>query len=220
MATKLFDLAATQRAMLPAEADIDQSVELVQVSADTRSLLAPDWQTAQQKLTGMQFHHFGAFYKRSWRANDWMWGRLDGAGGWSTSCSTHDACGGSSDRRKAEARPERSGSSATQRHSEHLISGGRLPLPAATADEYPDEADLLDELGFLDDPSTPPSSIPKTALWLAQAWQRRVLDEELDGLADTVIDPQRGHGARRSSRQWAKRCWPQMAGTRNTPVES
>ena len=28
----------------------------------------------------MQFHHFGAFYKRSWRANDWMWGRLDGAG--------------------------------------------------------------------------------------------------------------------------------------------
>ena len=77
---KLFDLAATQRAMLPAEADIEQSFELVQVSADTRSLLAPDWQTAQQKLTGMQFHHFGAFYKRSWRANDWMWGRLDGAG--------------------------------------------------------------------------------------------------------------------------------------------
>ncbi len=28
----------------------------------------------------MQFHHFGAFYKRSWRANDWVWGRLDGAG--------------------------------------------------------------------------------------------------------------------------------------------
>ncbi len=80
VAVALFDLAATQRAMLPAEADIEQSVELVQVSADTRSLLAPDWQTAQQKLTGMQFHHFGAFYKRSWRANDWMWGRLDGAG--------------------------------------------------------------------------------------------------------------------------------------------
>src|SRR5580693_3953762 len=44
------------------------------------SMLAPKFQTAQQKLTGMQFHHFGAFYKRSWRANDWMWGRLDGAG--------------------------------------------------------------------------------------------------------------------------------------------
>jgi patatin-related protein len=62
VATKLFDLATTQRAMLPVDADIEQSVELVQVSADTRNLLAPDWQTAQQKLTGMQLHHFGAFY--------------------------------------------------------------------------------------------------------------------------------------------------------------
>ena len=42
VARKLFDLATTQRAMLPAEADIEQSLELVQVSADTRSLLAPD----------------------------------------------------------------------------------------------------------------------------------------------------------------------------------
>ncbi|MCY0610801.1 DUF3376 domain-containing protein, partial [Klebsiella pneumoniae] len=80
MAWKLFDLATTQRAMLPADAEIEQGLELVQVSADTRSLLAPDWQTAQQKLTGMRLHHFVAFYKRSWRANDWMWGRLDGAG--------------------------------------------------------------------------------------------------------------------------------------------
>ena len=31
------------------------------------------------KLTGMQLGHFAAFLKRSWRANDWMWGRLDGA---------------------------------------------------------------------------------------------------------------------------------------------
>ena len=23
--------------------------------------------------------HFGGFYKRSWRANDWLWGRLEGA---------------------------------------------------------------------------------------------------------------------------------------------
>ena len=32
-----------------------------------------------QKLAGMQLQHFGGFYKSSWRANDWMWGRLDGA---------------------------------------------------------------------------------------------------------------------------------------------
>jgi patatin-related protein len=31
------------------------------------------------KLNGVQLWHFGGFYKRSWRANDWMWGRLDAA---------------------------------------------------------------------------------------------------------------------------------------------
>jgi patatin-related protein len=30
-----------------------------------------------EKLAGLQLGHFGGFLKRSWRANDWMWGRLD-----------------------------------------------------------------------------------------------------------------------------------------------
>ncbi len=29
------------------------------------------------KLAGIQLGHFAAFYRRSWRANDYMWGRLD-----------------------------------------------------------------------------------------------------------------------------------------------
>jgi predicted acylesterase/phospholipase RssA len=33
----------------------------------------------EAKLTGIRLGHFGAFYRRSWRANDFMWGRLDGA---------------------------------------------------------------------------------------------------------------------------------------------
>lgn len=35
--------------------------------------------TAAAKLTGIELGHFAAFYRRSWRANDFMWGRLDGA---------------------------------------------------------------------------------------------------------------------------------------------
>jgi hypothetical protein len=31
------------------------------------------------KLAGDDLGHFGAFLKRSWRANDWLWGRLDAA---------------------------------------------------------------------------------------------------------------------------------------------
>jgi Protein of unknown function (DUF3376) len=214
----LFDLAATQRAMLPAEADIDQSLELVQVSADTRSLLAPDWQTAQQKLTGMQFHHFGAFYKRSWRANDWMWGRLDGAG-WLVHAildprrvrliaqTRVDECDDSPDK------PE----SAAQWFLRKLKAlgapdfprgGYRVSADASGSDQNLTEEALLDELGFLDDPSKAiPPSIPKTSLWLAQLWQQRVLDEELDGLANEVIPQldQTPDWSPTTSRTWAKK---------------
>jgi patatin-related protein len=219
VATKLFDLATAQRAMLPAEADIEQSLELVQVSADTRSLLAPDWQTAQQKLTGMQFHHFGAFYKRTWRSNDWMWGRLDGAG-WlvhvlldprrlrrTVQAHAHE--------REQSANGPETGAQWFLRRLKKLgapdfpSSGYRLPVAGGGSDQYLTEDMLLDELGFLDDPSKAiPSSIPKTSLWLAQAWQQRVLDEELDGLANSVIDPQPGQKpdwSPTSSRTWAKK---------------
>lgn len=33
---------------------------------------------AENKLSGDLAHHFGGFFKRSWRANDILWGRLDG----------------------------------------------------------------------------------------------------------------------------------------------
>jgi patatin-related protein len=56
----------------------DTLIELVQISGNARSPIGgPD--TARQKLLGLQFAHFAAFYKRSWRANDWTYGRLDGA---------------------------------------------------------------------------------------------------------------------------------------------
>jgi patatin-related protein len=32
-----------------------------------------------QKVTGTRYGHFAAFFKRSWRSNDILWGRLDGA---------------------------------------------------------------------------------------------------------------------------------------------
>ncbi len=35
--------------------------------------------TQESKLAGNDVMNFAAFYKRSWRANDWMWGRLDAA---------------------------------------------------------------------------------------------------------------------------------------------
>lgn len=46
----------------------EQAVELVQVSSLRKDL-----------VTGIQLHHFGAFYRQSWRANDWLRGRIDGS---------------------------------------------------------------------------------------------------------------------------------------------
>jgi patatin-related protein len=197
---KLFDLAATQRAMLPAGADIEQPLQLIQVSADTRSLLAPEFSTADKKLTGMQLHHFGAFYKRSWRANDWMWGRLDGAG-WlvhmlldprrvlrlvQSRAAQHTAPGAK--REWFLDQLKTLGAPTIPERGYQLPSAGQAPAQILT------KKTLLDELEFLEDSKAPiPSSIPNTSLWLAQAWQQRVVDEELTVLASTVLDPQRGN---------------------------
>jgi patatin-related protein len=56
----------------------DQFMELFQFSANVPSAFGgPD--RLEHKLAGVQVAHFGAFYKRSWRINDWMFGRLDGS---------------------------------------------------------------------------------------------------------------------------------------------
>ncbi|AFM16735.1 patatin-related protein [Mycolicibacterium chubuense NBB4] len=51
-------------------------IELVQLSAQAKQHFAPGF-TSDDKLAGMSLNRFGAFLKRSWRANDWIWGRLD-----------------------------------------------------------------------------------------------------------------------------------------------
>jgi patatin-related protein len=65
---RMLMLDVVQLAFAGAAEDVEQEVELVQVSSLTPQL-----------LTGVQQHHFGAFYRPSWRVNDWLRGRLDAA---------------------------------------------------------------------------------------------------------------------------------------------
>lgn len=51
-------------------------IDFVQLSAHVEQDFAAGY-SADDKLAGMSLHRFGAFLKRSWRANDWIWGRLD-----------------------------------------------------------------------------------------------------------------------------------------------
>lgn len=172
VAQRLFDLAAVERAMEPIDVGRDQRVELVQVSADTRTALDPRRDSAKSKLTGMQFHHFGAFYKASWRANDWMWGRLDGAG-WLVHILL--------DPRRLKIVTE----AVPNGKAQWLLAELAKLVPTSLQNN---NDGLKAELAFLDEPASEmPLSLPKTALWLAQAWQSEVLDEELPTLADAIL---------------------------------
>ena len=58
-------------------------MQVVRVSPLDTHRLAPAGSggppTAASKLHGVALGHFGAFFRRSWRENDYLWGRLDGA---------------------------------------------------------------------------------------------------------------------------------------------
>ena len=60
-----------------ADAGERDAVEVVRMSPDEATLLEKGG--AGSKLKGTGFHHFAAFFKREWRENDYVWGRLDGA---------------------------------------------------------------------------------------------------------------------------------------------
>ncbi|MFJ7043158.1 patatin-like protein [Streptomyces sp. NPDC101112] len=180
VARRLFDLLAAQRVIFPDEQAARQRVELIQMSADTRTLL-DDRQTAAQKLTGLQLHHFGAFFKRSWRANDWMWGRLDGAG-WLVHVLLS---------------PQRLKSLA----AEDVPVGERLREIAGTEAPSgvftPGSAGEPAELAFLtaDDTTPLPASLPRTAMWVALGIQRLIAAEELPCVAEQAEADQKAGGA-------------------------
>jgi hypothetical protein len=63
------------------ETEPDLPFDLLRVNGERATTLRPGHHRAEAdcELAGLQVGHFGGFYKRSWRANDWLWGRLEGA---------------------------------------------------------------------------------------------------------------------------------------------
>ncbi len=181
IASRIAQLHIAHTVLLPDTGLADQPLELIQVSADTATDLDPRNQ-ATQKLTGLQLHHFGAFYKYSWRANDWMWGRLDGAG-WLVHALL--------DPRRLRTLQRLDDDPAT--YGQRLISqlsgianttpdgGAGQPadaqVPAAVQTE-------LDALWRADQP--PLTSLPETAKWVAAGIQRLILAEELPCVAEQI----------------------------------
>jgi patatin-related protein len=157
----------------------DQLVELLEISST-----APNGfdhrERGDEKVAGRQLGHFGAFYKRSWRANDWMWGRLDGATRLTQvivdptrlarlGLSAHDAF----ERLKEIAL----GPEGTDSYDVLADGSGRGW----------DDDGARSELAFLDRPSPqPPKTLPVCARAVARRIQLRILQEELPEVADAV----------------------------------
>jgi patatin-related protein len=75
---KLFALYIVHSMSEPID-ETEVRLDFVQVSANADCPLDASRVAPSDKVAGLQLSHFASFYKESWRANDWMWGRLDGA---------------------------------------------------------------------------------------------------------------------------------------------
>jgi predicted acylesterase/phospholipase RssA len=196
VAGRLFRLYIARYVLQPGGIGADQELELVQMSADTRTLL--DRRTlAAEKLTGLQLHHFGAFYKGSWRANDWMWGRLDGAG-WLVHLLL--------DPRRllllADAAINRAAFLTDLRDTLTSIAGAEPPPgiwePFTPQPGIAGAAKAPAELAYLEEGCTLPTpvSLPTTAMWVAAGLQRHIAAEELAHVAQqATADSANGHRA-------------------------
>ncbi len=75
---ELLDFEVVENAFTIDELQIPFPFEFVFASAGIRNSLGHAADTPARKLAGLKLGHFAGFLKRSWRANDWLWGRLDG----------------------------------------------------------------------------------------------------------------------------------------------
>ena len=179
VASRLLDLVIAERALEPITSGSDQPVEFIQVSANTRTLLSAGQDTAQ-KLRGLDLHHFAAFCKSSWRAYDWMWGRLDGAG-W----LVHILLDPRRILAVCENRPDLYGARHERpaKFLDALLEAVGLQEVSSAS-----KARLLNSLEFLAVPTEDvPIGLPDFALEIAQAWQEMIVANELPEVAKQML---------------------------------
>ncbi|MEJ7784622.1 MAG: patatin-like protein [Solirubrobacteraceae bacterium] len=190
---------------------VEQRVDLIQVSGDAGNGLDPREQ-AEEKLAGLQVAHFGAFYKGSWRANDWMWGR-------------HDAAQRLAQLLLEPARLRQLGYSVEGLIARveaiafsKLSTGESVESALREATPRPwDPVKAAAELSFLVDPEqTPPATIPMCAQAVARRLQLDILIEELPRVRKAIAMDERdgafvSEAARRFCREFDKAPQPLTA---------
>lgn len=212
---RLLGLQLVQQ-MTTGEDVLEQAVELVQVDANVASPF-PGVPTGAEKLAGAKLGHFGAFYKRSWALNDWVWGRLDGAARLveiTLSPARLLQLGFSSDQAAAAVRELAVPPPGDRDLDDHDFLGGLW-------DEDANSGAIRRELAFLDDPSLPvPARLPRCAAAIARRMQIEVLREELPGLAAATALDRAGGAARTRAGMGLERLIPPATDGRTLRAET
>jgi patatin-related protein len=148
-------------------------VDLIEVSWRAPNALDPD-RAPGDKLAGTEFGRLGAFIKPSWRANDWMWGRMDGA--YQLVLLLLDP-----------ARIRQLGHG-----SKKVIGELGLPTDGSIGKAIDDELAYLDPVLEGDPPKDirwlpVPRSLPVTATFLARELQTQIARQELPHVYDAVM---------------------------------
>lgn len=73
----LFDIVIFPILFIAGTSEELEQINVVRMSPNDVNLLSP--RGAKDKLRGVKAGHFSAFFKREYRENDYLWGRLDGA---------------------------------------------------------------------------------------------------------------------------------------------
>lgn len=173
-----------------ADSTRDQHLELVQFSANVPTAFGGPGRL-EDKLAGVQLAHFGAFYKRAWRVNDWMFGRLDGAERLVRILMNPARLL----RLYGDERANGDGSVIeTVLDSLHAtvldglkLETDRLLLQSLWARRLPA---MRAELGFLDRDTSLPEFLAECAAMVLERLHLDILREELPALADAVGDDQ------------------------------
>ncbi len=130
------------------------------------------------KAAGLQLGHFAGFLKRSWRANDWIWGRLDAARMLCEIVLSPDRL-----RRLAVAGGE--GTTPADLAEQALQSLGSGSIAQLTPGV---RAQVLAEIETAMQPSGDlPATLPTLAEYAALPIQRRIILEELPHLRSAIL---------------------------------
>ncbi|GAB6985595.1 patatin-like protein [Nocardioides pyridinolyticus] len=190
--------AATWLVAHPDDRARGRPIDMVQLDLSVQHDFAEFSTTPDDKAAGLSVGRFGGFLKRSWRLNDWTWGRLD---------AVQVLCRVVLDPQRL-LRIERILNGGPDRAADLRTDYGAYileQLDGLYSERRPDAADLLraaarEELDQLFSAgSSPPSSLPHVAEYAARPMQWRIILEELPYLA-TAVEVDGAEGQNRRSR--------------------